>query len=349
MILDWAIIGGFISGALAGAGAQYGRLCTMAAIERALVGGDLRSAKAWGLALAVAICTTQAGVYLGVIDVAASAYLNRDLHLLGIILGGLLFGLGMTLAGTCSFGLVVRAGAGDMRAAITAIVVGIAAYAATSGVLAPVRQALLPIGSVQANPSLVALLTDHLGTAGRILLPFAGALLIVAIVLDRRLRNRPRLLFGSTCLGLAITLGWFMTQRAVDALSLDRPESLSFVAPVGRALLQIMIEPFRNVGFGVTALAGVAIASFAVAAVRGDIRWEAFDDATEMRRHLVGAALMGTGGVLGQGCTIGQGLSAGSALALSAPIFIAAVVVGARLGLWHLIEGRSIFGFRRAS
>lgn len=73
MNLDWAIVGGLASSALAGAGAQYGRLCTMAAIERALVGGDCRSAKAWGLALAVAICATQAGVYLAVIDLSAIA------------------------------------------------------------------------------------------------------------------------------------------------------------------------------------------------------------------------------------------------------------------------------------
>jgi uncharacterized protein len=271
------------------------------------------------------------------------------LHLLGIVLGGLLFGLGMTLAGTCSFGLVVRAGTGDMRAAVTAVFVGIFAFAATSGVLAPVRETLVSIGVIQANPSLVQHLADKFGNSGRALLPLAGTLLIVAIVLDRRLRSRPRLLFGSSCLGLAIMLGWFTTSRAVDAMSLDRPESLSFVAPVGRALLQVMVEPFRNVGFGVAALVGVVLASFAVAALRGDIRWEAFDDATEMRRHLAGAALMGLGGVLGQGCTIGQGLSAGSTLALSAPIFIAAVVVGARLGLWHLLDGHFAFNFRRGT
>ncbi len=47
---------------------------------------------------------------------------------------------------------------------------------------------------------------------------------------------------------------------------------LSFVAPVGRALLQLMIEPFRNIGFGVAALGGVALASATVALSRNEFR-----------------------------------------------------------------------------
>ena len=338
--LDWAIIGGFLSGAVAGAGAQYGRLCTMGAIERALIGRDFRSAKAWGLSIAIATLATQIGSYLGLVDLTSSLYLKRDLHLLGTLLGGFLFGLGMSLAGTCSFGLVVRAGTGDLRAALTAIIVGISAFAVTSGIAAPVREWLLQYGVVQTAPTLTAHFSRLAGSSGAVILPGIAMLLVLAITLDRKLRARPRLLLGSSALGLAVALGWLTTSRAVDAMALDRPESLSFVAPVGRALLQIMVEPFRNVGFGVTALVGVGLASFAVAKWRREIRWEAFDDATEMRRHLIGAVLMGIGGVLGQGCTIGQGLSAASTLALSAPLFIVAVIVGARVGLWHLIEGR---------
>ena len=129
---------------------------------------------------------------------------------------------------------------------------------------------------------------------------------------------------------------------------LDRPESLSFVAPVGRALLQFMVDPFRNAGFGVAASVSAFSASFAVALWRREFRWEAFDDALEMRRHLFGATLMGIGGVLAHGCTIGQGLTAASTLALSAPIFIIAVLAGAKVGLTYLIEGRAMWRLGRA-
>jgi hypothetical protein len=52
---------------------------------------------------------------------------------------------------------------------------------------------------------------------------------------------------------------------------------------------------------------------------------------------------MGVGGVLARGCTIGQGLTGTSTLSIAAPIAVLAMVVGARVGLAHLIEGRPLF------
>ena len=352
MVFDWVIAGGLLCGALAGAAARFGRLCTMSAVEDALIGRDFRGAKAWGLSLAVAIAATQFLSALGWVDLSRSLYSAPRLHLLGTLLGGIVFGLGMTLVGTCSFGLLIRAGGGDLRAAVSAGLVGIFAIAMTAGVLSPLREALLDWGVFTfpaGGPSMLDMLNRLLGR-GPSLAVLAGVLaaIVAAALLDRRLRKRPRLLGGSVLLGLAIAFGWLATSRAVDALILDRPESLSFVAPVGRALLQFMMEPFRNAAFGVAAAIGAVVASFLVALWRRELRWEAFDDATEMRRHLFGGALIGIGGVLAQGCTIGQGMSAASTLAISAPIFIASVLVGAKLGLAHLIEGRSLWRIGRA-
>ncbi len=350
--IDWIIAGGFLAGALAGGAARFGKLCTMSAIEDALVGRDFRGIKAWGLAIAVAIATTQAANTLGTIEISRALYLTPRMHLIGTVLGGAMFGLGMTLVGTCGFGLVVRAGGGDLRAAASAVVVGVFAIAVTAGLLAPLRIRLLEYDGIDlsrlGNASISAALSHLVGPwPARSMLLIVLAILLVLPFADRRLRQRPRLLIGSIGMGLAITAGWFATSRAMDALLLDRPESLSFVAPVGRALLQFMMEPFRNVGFGVAAMFGVLAASIAIALWRDEFRWEAFDDATEMRRHVLGGALMGLGGVLAQGCTIGQGLSAASTLAISAPIFIVSVLAGAKLGLLHLIEGRSLWRLGR--
>ena len=48
---------------------------------------------------------------------------------------------------------------------------------------------------------------------------------------------------------------------------------------------------------------------------------------------------MGAGGVFAMGCTIGQGVSAASTLAISAPLVMACIALGARLGLSYLLEG----------
>lgn len=354
MTVDWAILGGFLCGLLAGGAARYGRLCTMSAIEDAWIGGDYRGAKAWGLAAAVAIASTQAVVALGGADISTTIYLSPRLHVFAVVLGGMLFGLGMTLVGTCSFGLIVRAGGGDLRAAVSAVLVGVFAFAATSGAFASLRLAIWETGvvllPVPRPAGLPAVVTSVLGAPAAWTLVVALCLGLGALAFtDPRLRKRPRLLASAAGVGLAVTLGWIATSQALEAMALDRVESLSFVAPVGRALLQLMIEPFRNIGFGVAALGGVALASATVAILRREFRWEAFDDPREMRRHILGAMLMGTGGVLAQGCTIGQGLSAASVLATSAPIFLLAVVIGARVGLWHLIEGQSLWRLGRRS
>jgi uncharacterized membrane protein YedE/YeeE len=223
----------------------------------------------------------------------------------------------------------------------------------TAGLLAPLRIRFVEFDTFDATGIGGASVA---GLFGKLIGPVPAALVIGAIVAcmmlmpfrDTRLRRRPRLLAGAVLVGLAIAIGWIATTRAMDALQLDRAESLSFVAPVGRALLQFMMDPFRNVGFGVAAMFGVLAASLAVALWRREVRWEAFDDPTEMRRHIVGGALMGIGGVLAQGCTIGQGLSAASTLAVTAPLFVTAVFLGAKVGLLHLIEGRSLWRLGRS-
>jgi uncharacterized membrane protein YedE/YeeE len=84
---------------------------------------------------------------------------------------------------------------------------------------------------------------------------------------------------------------------------------------------------------------GVIAGAWAAAWFAAELRWEAFDDDHEMRRHLIGACLMGVGGILAGGCTIGQGITAGSMLALSWPIAVGGMVLGARIGIAILVDG----------
>lgn len=352
MTIDWLIAGGFMCGLLAGGAARFGRLCTMSAVEDALAGHDHRGLKAWGLAIAMAIAATQLLDVAGLIDLAQSPYASTRVHLLGTVAGGIVFGLGMTLVGTCSFGLLVRTGGGDLRAAVSALMVGVLAIAVTAGTLAPLREPLLAIGNVDMTPAGGPAIDDVLrGRLGSTLaagvISAALLALVMLAVFDARLRSRPRLLGSAVVMGLAVALAWLVTSRAADRMLIDRIESLSFVAPVGRALGQFMMDAFRNAGFGVATAAGVIAASAAIALANGEFRWEAFDDPIEMRRHLGGGALMGVGGVLAQGCTIGQGLSAASTLAVTAPVFLASLMIGAKLGLLHLIEGRSLWRLGR--
>jgi uncharacterized protein len=121
-----------------------------------------------------------------------------------------------------------------------------------------------------------------------------------------------------------------------------RMESLSFVAPVAYTIDYLMFfsDTSKVVTIGIAAVLGMITGSTAYALVAGQFRWEGFRDTEDTANHLVGAALMGFGGVTALGCTVGQGLSGVSTLAIGSFIAVAAIVAGAVLALkyqaWRL-------------
>jgi uncharacterized membrane protein YedE/YeeE len=100
-----------------------------------------------------------------------------------------------------------------------------------------------------------------------------------------------------------------------------------------------MTSTSGGLGFGVGSVAGVLVGAFVGSVSKGHFRWEACDDPRELGRQILGAFLMGAGGVLALGCSIGQGLTAFSALAWSAPVVLLSIFAGAALGLRQLIRG----------
>lgn len=340
-----ATLAGVLIGAACGFTVRRARLCSFGAVEDAWMGHDTRRLRIFGLALAIALLGTQILVGLGLLDPAMSTYVQPALPWLSIAIGSVLFGLGMALVGTCGFGSLVRLGAGDLRSLIVMMVFGAVAYATLRGMLAPVRIEIVERvywDVPGARKSDLASLTAAYGLpqARLLLVAIAVAILLAAVAFDARLRRSPRLLLAGVTLGLAVVAGWWVTGVAIDGFeAVTRAQSLTFVSPVGRALYAVLTAPSALLEFGIGTLAGVTLGSFVSARYDREFRWEAFDDDREMRRHLLGAVLMGGGGVLAGGCTIGQGISAGSMMALSWPIAIAGMMIGARLGIAILMEG----------
>ena len=344
-----SIAGGAFCGFVAGAAARYGSLCSYGAIEDVLVASDWRRMRAWALALAIAITFTSIFAFYGWVQ-PSSLYSSPRLEIVPGLVGGLLFGLGMSLVGTCGFGGLVRLGGGDLRCLPMVAVLGIAAYATANGVLAPVRALATSIGvlSLDHPANLSIQIRQRLGDPFVLPIALAIATAISAFVFAAGdLKDRPKLVIGGIVFGLAIAAGWLISSYAgADAFSLASAESLSFVAPLGRTILYIMASSSLALDFGVASVFGVVLGSACVAIINRQWRWEAFDDHREMRRYLFGAGLMGVGGMLARGCTIGQGLTAGSVLAFSMPIALGGMTMGSAIGLILMLEGRSGLGDR---
>lgn len=342
-----------------GAIAQRTNFCTMGSVADVVTFGDWTRMRQWLLAIAVAILGTNLLAATGVIDTADSFYTSPRFMPLAYVAGGLLFGFGMVLTGGCGSRSLVRAGAGSLKSLVVLVVLGIVAYISLRGLLAVFRVGVIePVSTRLATPQDLPSLLAGFGLSKSVLqlgvaLLVSGALFVV-VFRDRSFRTFDNLLAGLG-IGAIIVAAWAVSgtighveehpntlQEAFLRTNSGRMESLSFVAPVAYTIEYLMFfsDTSKVVTIGIAAVLGMITGSAAYALVAGRFRWEGFRDTEDTANHLVGAALMGFGGVTALGCTIGQGLSGVSTLAIGSFIALAAIVTGAVLALkyqaWRL-------------
>jgi len=331
--------GGLLGGIVLGYAARVGRFCTLGAIEDALYGGSFTRGRMWAVALGLSILGCAALVGWGLVERTDLFLLRDGFSPFAVALGGLIFGYGMALAGHCGYGALARLGTGDMRAFVLVAILGISAYAALFGPLAPLRMALftLEFGRIEAPLTLDGVLGGALALpAGAI----AVALGLAFVGLGLWSGDRREALIWGGAVALAIVSGWWVTAWAA-AQSFDAVgvRSHNFSAPVGESIAWIMLSSVRPLGFATGSVLGVVLGSVLGSWKLGQFKWEACEDPRELKRQVLGAVLMGFGATLALGCSVGQGLSGFGMLALSAPIVSIAIFAGAALGLRHLILG----------
>lgn len=340
---QWLAIGGFAIGMFFGAIVFRTNFCTMGSLSDILNLRDWRRFRAWALSAVVALAGAQVLHIYGVVDLSKSMYLGASLNWVGHIAGGLIFGFGMVFAGGCPSRNLSRAGGGDLRALLTLVVVGIFAYMSIGGIIGPVRA-----GIEQATTIALPTATQGLGDlADRWIVhaPGYGRQLATAVIVlaglvfcftSKAFRSSPLHVWSGICVGLCVISGWALTGLAFDEMA-DRPTapiSLTYVRPAGDALEWLMRYTAAPMpGFGVATVFGALVGAFAAAKAAGRFRISTFANAGDTVRTLVGAAMMGIGGVMALGCTVGQGITGISTLALGSFITFAAIVVGGIVGL----------------
>jgi hypothetical protein len=342
-------LGGLAIGLVFGAVVEATGFCAMGAVADMMTSGDTRRFRAWVLAIAASIIGAHALDAFEVVSLDQSMYRAARLNWAGNILGGLMFGFGMVLAGGCASRNLVRAGAGDIRSALTLLVVGLFAYMTTGGILGPWRASLeaatavaLPQGAGSLTEMASYLTEARLAAAGGgnhesmgLALLIAGALLLYCFISPAFRASRVHILAGLG-VGAAVVAGWLLTGLAHDdmALAPQAPLSLSFVKPTGDALE--WLERSTALGlpsFGAASVFGTLLGAFVSALAFGRLRLATFANTGDTLRNLGGAVLMGAGGVLALGCTIGQGVSGLSTLALGSILAFLGIMGGAVLGM----------------
>ncbi|MEH6831408.1 MAG: YeeE/YedE family protein [Sulfitobacter sp.] len=334
---------GFVGGIFLGLAARIGRFCTLGAIEDVYYGESTLRLRMWGIAIGVAIIGTFSLSAAGLLDLDQTLYLSQGWNPFASVVGGLLFGYGMALAGNCGYGALARVGGGDLRAFLIVLIMGIAAYITLGGPLAGLRISIFGGPSpVTTAPSIAQALSDFTGLKVETIGISIGAALILLTCLNKEMRSARSHLFWGAVVGLAIVSGWAGTQWiAANGFDTPRVVSHTFSAPLGETIIYTMTSSGNTLSFGTGSVVGVVLGALLGSLLKGQFRWEACDDPRELRRQLLGAFVMGVGAVIAVGCSVGQGLSAFSVLAYSAPVTFVCIMLGAAFGLRQLIWGFS--------
>jgi uncharacterized protein len=353
-----------------GAVGQKTRFCTMGAVSDWVNMGDTGRMRSWVFAMAIALSGVTLLEATGTVQLTSETfppYRTAQFAWLRYIVGGLMFGIGMTLASGCGNRTLVRIGGGNLKSLAVLAVAAVCAYLmmwtavfetaffpwiqATTLNLAPYGMPSQELGSVLGGiAGLEPSRAFNLTVAGLV-----AAGMFAWVFASRDFRASFDNVLGGAVVGLAVVAGWYLTggpfgaawkdyaEMAVEIPSRVQTQSLTFVAPMGDTLRYLMSPTkLTLINFGVVALSGVILGAFLYAIATRDFRYERFVSYNDFGSHLFGGALMGTGGVLAMGCTIGQGVTGISTLAVGSLIAFFSIVIGAAATMkyqyWRMMQ-----------
>jgi uncharacterized membrane protein YedE/YeeE len=344
--------GAFVLAFIFGAVGNKTNFCTMGAVSDWVNMGDKNRLRMWLLAIAVALVGSSILQLAGLVELSKSIYPGPNFTWLSYIVGGFLFGVGMTLGSGCGSKTLIRIGGGNLKSLVVYVFLGVAAYMTLRGLFGAFRVGVLERASVtlasgQDLPSLLAAGTGVAkATWTAILAAGIGGALAVYAYASKEFRSSFDYTLGGVVTGLVVVGGWYVSgvvgyvaedpqtlQEAFVATNTGRMESFSFVSPMAYTLEYLMFwtDKSKIVTYGIASALGVIAGSAAYALATRTFRWEGFRDAEDTANHVLGGVLMGFGGITALGCTIGQAITGISTLALGSILTFVAIVAGSAL------------------
>jgi uncharacterized protein len=368
--LLWAT---FALAVILGAVVNKTNFCTMGAVSDWVNMGDTGRLRSWLFAIAVAILGVVGLEYFGLVepDQAFPPYRAGQLVWAENLLGGILFGIGMTLASGCGNKVLIRVGGGNLKSVMVVLVIAVIAYFMVNPFPNSDKTLftmffydwLRPLAvNLKGGQDLGTLIagSENAVTARLAIGAALGLFLLVMVFKSVDFRSRLDNVLGGLVVGLAVLGAWYVTSnlnidldgeqyslreyaqqwdfladsaegKPADTRPLS-PQSFTFINPMGQTL-GYASERLNPayLTFGIMSLFGVVVGSFLWALVSRSFKFEWFASFRDFLNHFFGAALMGFGGVLAMGCTIGQGVTGISTLALGSFVAFGGIVLGSAL------------------
>jgi len=352
-----------------GAVANKTSFCTMGAVSDWVNMGDTGRMRAWVLAIAVGVLGVMGLEAAGLVNVTSTfpPYRQTSFVWLENVLGGILFGVGMTLASGCGSKTLIRIGGGNLKSIMVLLVIALIAYFMINPFPGSDKTLYSTLFYPWTNPATITLTTqqdlgamlfsDNVATGRMVMGAVIGGLMLLWVFKSADFRSSFDNILGGLVVGLTVLAAWYVTSnvtvnadgevmsllayvqnwdfyspagavRPADAAPLAA-QSFTFINPMGQTL-GYFASGFKGalLTFGIMALAGVIAGSLLWSLVSRSFRIEWFASFSDFVYHLIGAILMGFGGVLAMGCTIGQGVTGFSTLALGSILTFVAIVIG---------------------
>jgi uncharacterized protein len=356
LLLSYIAILGFILGFVA----SKTNFCTMGAVSDWVNIGDLSRFKSWMFAAAIAILGVTVFEFQSYFDLNDSRipYRNSVFSWPRYILGGLMFGVGMTYASGCGNKVLIRVGGGNLKSIVVLLIAGLMAYIMTRtdfyGIvfhswMNPISPDLAKLGiEDQSLPTIISLI---ISSANMLYYKLTVGLLVGFGFMYYIFRSGSFIknidnVIGGFIVGSVVVLAWYLTgstlgEEWIETNNfLDNPlpgvgiQSFTFINPMGESIIYFgKSADIYYLTFGVTALLSVILGSFVYSIISRNFRIEWFQSKEDLKRHIIGAVLIGIGGVLSMGCTIGQGVSGVSTLALGSFVTLISIVIGAAIAM----------------
>ncbi len=346
----------FAIAAIMGAVTSKTQFCAMGAVSDWVNMGDTGRMRAWVFSMTVALAGVIALEATGTVNLSGETfppYRSANFAWVRYLLGGLMFGVGMTLASGCGNRTLVRIGGGNLKSLVVLVIFSVCAYLMMWTPL--FEKAFLPwVSATTINLAQYGVPNQQVGSilAGMFGMEAArGFNLAVAVIVaigmlafvfrSADFRESFDHILGGAVVGLAVIAGWYLTGSSIGAAwkeyaemateipSRVQTQSFTFVSPMGDTA-RYLLSPanLSLVSFGVMALAGVILGSSLHAILTKSFRIEWFANWKDFANHAVGGVLMGVGGVLSLGCTFGQAITGISTLAIGSILTFLAIVIG---------------------
>lgn len=328
----WAGSGGLIIGFLFGLIMQRSRFCVVAAVSNMLLIRDYRYVQAFLAAWAVAIAGTALLESAELVAISDSAYRSARFDWFGTVAGGLLFGLGATLAGGCSARTLINTAEGHMGSLLVLLVMAIFCGITQYGPFEPVRVSLMELTAIQLQSGDSGL-TALLNLAPWIIGPGVAIVCLVFIRLFGPIKENRALILAGGSVGLLVVAAWLFTGWiAHDPFSSTAPSAISITGPLARYSYSLGTGTGLTISFAVAFVPGIL-----VGAVTSAVHTKTFHltrpDPSRIPHYIIGGIFMGVGAIMAGGCNIGQGMSGVSTLSINSLLATAAIVMGAVIGV----------------